>query len=73
MRIFKNNWGQWKDVSTGSLCSYKYILQARRHKNGKIQMRVEEIKAYDTVAHPTLEQLSLITFEEIETPLQENK
>lgn len=70
MGIFKSNWSKWQDISTGSLGSYKYILQARRHKNGKIKMRVEEIKAYDSVSHPTIEQLSLITFEEIETPPQ---
>ncbi len=62
MSLFKSKWGEWKDVSTGSLCSYKYILQARRHKNGRVQMRVECIKAYDTVDHPTLKQLKSITF-----------
>ena len=62
MKLFKNKWGKWADISTGSLCGYKYVLQARRHKNGKIQMRVECVKAYDTVAHPTLEQLELVTF-----------
>lgn len=59
--IFKRKWGEWVDISTGSLCSYKYVLQARRNKYGKIQMRVECVKAYDTVAHPTIEQLEKVT------------
>lgn len=62
MKLFKSKWGNWNDISTGSLCSYKYILQARRHKNGKIQMRIEKISAYDTVAHPTIEQLEQISY-----------
>jgi hypothetical protein len=60
--MFKSKWGQWTDISTGSLGSYKFILQSRRHKNGKIQMRVERAEAYDTVTHPTLEQLEKVTF-----------
>jgi hypothetical protein len=62
MELFKNKWGKWTDISTGSLCAYKYVLQARRHKNGKIQMRVEQVSAYDTVAHPTIEQLKEVNF-----------
>jgi len=62
MKLFTNKWGKWVDISTGSLREYKYVLQARRHKNGKIQMRVEQVVAYDTVAHPTIEQLREATF-----------
>jgi hypothetical protein len=62
MTLFTNKWGKWVDISTGSLCQYKYVLQARRHQNGKIQMRVEQVVAYDTVAHPTIEQLRELTF-----------
>jgi len=58
--IFKSKWGKWNDISTGSLCGYKYVLQARRHKDGRIKMRVETVKAYDTVAHPTMEQLTTV-------------
>ena len=60
--MFKSKWGQWIDISTGSLCSSKYVLQARRHKDGRIQMRVEIKKAYDTVAHPTIDQLKEISY-----------
>ena len=63
MRLFKTNWGKWTDISTGSLGSYKYVLQARRHKNGKLKMRVECVKAYDTVAHPSIEQLKEVVYE----------
>lgn len=66
MSIFKSKWGSWADISTGSLCGRKYVLQARRHKNGKIQMRVECVEAYDTVAHPTIDQLKTITYETIQ-------
>jgi len=62
MKLFKSKWGKWTDISTGSLCQYKYVLQARRHQNGKIQMRVAEAMAYDTVAHPTIQQLREVTF-----------
>ena len=62
MKLFKSKWGKWTDVSTGSLCSYKYVLQARRHKNGKLKMRVERVIAYDTVAHATIEQLKEVNF-----------
>ncbi len=58
INLFK--WSKWMDISTGSLCSYKYVIQARRHENGKIKMRVEQIYATDHVAHPTLEQLEKI-------------
>ena len=63
MKLFKSKWGKWNDISVGSCCGIKYVLQARRSKDGKIQMRVEKLMgAYDTVAHPTLEQLELVTF-----------
>jgi hypothetical protein len=62
MKLFKNKWGKWVDISTGSLCSYKYVLQARRHENGKIKMRVAQARAYDTVAHPTIGQLKEVIF-----------
>ena len=63
MKLFKSKWGKWSDISVGSCCGIKYVLQARRRENGKIQMRVERLMgAYDTVAHPTLEQLELVTF-----------
>lgn len=60
--MFKSKWGQWVDISTGSLGSYKYILQARRHKSGRVQMRVEKCYAYDTVNHPSIDQLKEVVY-----------
>lgn len=62
MNMFKTKWSNWEDISTGSLGSFKYVLQARRHKNGKIEMRISRCEAYDTVAHPSIEQLKEIQF-----------
>ena len=58
MGFFKNKWSKWTDVSVGSCCGIKYVLQVRRHRDGRIKMRCEKLMgAYDTVAHPSMEQL----------------
>ena len=41
MKLFKSKWGQWIDLSTAGYMGYKYLLQARRHKDGRIEYRVE--------------------------------
>jgi len=60
MKIFKSKWGAWMDVSSGSVDQDKFILQARRKKNGKIKMRVERVNKAWGCSAPTLEQLSEI-------------
>jgi hypothetical protein len=45
---------------------YKYVLQARRHKNGKLQYRVEKSEDSYTCEIPTLEQLEKVTFKQQE-------
>ena len=40
MEIFKTKWSKWKDLNNGMLSDQYYLLQARRHENGKIQFRV---------------------------------
>jgi hypothetical protein len=44
----------------------KYVLQARRHKNGQLQYRVEKSDDSYTCAIPTLEQLEKVTFKQQE-------
>lgn len=59
MKLFKNNWGKWTDISVGMYSSQPYLLQARRNsRNGKVQFRISSTLtgAYNCNA-PTLEQL----------------
>lgn len=62
MELFKSKWGQWIDLSTTGYMGYKYLLQARRHKDGRVQYRVEKSKDCYTCLAPTLEQLEKVTF-----------
>jgi hypothetical protein len=62
MRLFKSNWGQWTDISTGAVSETKYLLQARRHKDGRIQFRVEKSDSAWTCEKPTIEQLEKVTY-----------
>jgi hypothetical protein len=62
MNLLKTKWGQWTDLSTTGYMGYKYVLQARRHEDGRIQYRVEKSSDCYTCAIPTLEQLEKVTF-----------
>ena len=62
MKLFKSKWSQWIDLSTTGYMGYKYLLQARRHKDGRIQYRVEKSSDCFTCVIPTLEQLEKVTF-----------
>jgi hypothetical protein len=62
MELFEKKWGQWIDLSTTSYIGYKYVLQARRHKNGKLQYRVEKSTDSYTCANPTVEQLEKVKY-----------
>jgi hypothetical protein len=62
MKLFKSKWGQWIDLSTTGYMGHKYLLQARRHKDGRIQYRVEKSEDSYTCNIPTLEQLEKVTF-----------
>ena len=66
MKLFSRNWGQWTDLSTTMYMGNKYVLQGRRHKNGKLQYRVEKIEDSYTCPNPTLEQLEKVTFKQQE-------
>lgn len=40
MKMFRNKWGKWIDLSVGHLGDQTYLLQAKRHKNGKLKFSV---------------------------------
>lgn len=42
MDFFKSKWGKWTDISVGAVKEHRYLLQVRRHKNGKVQFRAEK-------------------------------
>jgi hypothetical protein len=63
MEFLKSKWGKWSDISTGAINDCRYLLQARRHKDGKIQFRVEQCKGAWTCAQPTLEQLNEVVYD----------
>lgn len=62
MNFFKSKWGQWTDISTGAIHEVRYLLQARRHKNGRVQFRVEKSDSAWTCEKPTLEQLKNVNY-----------
>lgn len=62
MKLFKSNWGQWTDLSTGAIHETRYLLQARRHKNGRVNFRVEKSESAWTCPQPTIEQLKEVVY-----------
>jgi len=61
MKLLKRRWSKWSDISVGAVHEHRYLLQARRHRNGKVQFRVTKtLKSAWGCAAPTLEQLELI-------------
>ena len=62
MKLFRSKWGQWTDLSTGAIHEHRYLLQARRHKDGRVQFRVEKSSAAWTCSQPTIEQLANVRF-----------
>ena len=59
-QLFKPRWSKWIDISVGSIQDYRYVLQGRRHRNGKFQFRVEHIANAYGCQSPTMEQLKEI-------------
>lgn len=62
--MFKSNWGKWCDISVGAIHESRYLLQARRHKNGKVEFRVEKSSTAWLCAAPTLEQLEKVKYKD---------
>lgn len=61
MKLFKKRWSKWTDISVGAVHEYRYLLQARRHRNGKVKFRVtKNNKCAWGCDAPTLEQLENI-------------
>ncbi len=69
--MFKSRWSKWTDISTGSVYENRYLLQARRHKNGKVEFRVAKASGAWDCSVPTLEQLA--TINQLTTPSGDNK
>tara|TARA_R110002020_G_scaffold344086_1_gene558404 strand:+ start:1531 stop:1716 length:186 start_codon:yes stop_codon:yes gene_type:complete len=61
--MFKSKWGKWTDISTGAVHETRYLLQARRHKDGRIQFRVEKSGTAWSCDKPTIEQLEKVNYE----------
>ena len=57
-KLFRKRWGKWTDISTGQYSHYNYILQVKRHINGKVKFRVAKSDCAWFCITPTLEQLS---------------
>lgn len=41
MKIFKSKWGKWETLAIGEMNATYYLLQAKKHENGKVRFRVE--------------------------------
>ena len=61
--MFKSKWGKWNDISSGAVHETRYLLQARRHKDGRIQFRVQKSDTAWSCDKPTIEQLEKVTYE----------
>ena len=64
LNSFKSKWSKWVDITVGSEVGTKYLLQARRHKNGRIQFKVRKSKLIFNADTPTLQQIEEIEYNE---------
>ncbi len=60
MRLFKSKWSNWQDMSVSRINEHVFLLQARRHENGKVQFRVERSPDAWGCNPPTIEQLNKV-------------
>lgn len=51
-----NKWGKWEDLSLGYYDEF-YLIQGRRHRNGKIQFRLEKYPRVWAKSHLELSDL----------------
>lgn len=42
MKIFNSKWGKWTDLTVSNYFETRYLLQGRRHIDGRVQFRVEK-------------------------------
>lgn len=42
MNFFRSKWDKWETLTIGFINAQYFLLQARKHKNGKVQFRVEK-------------------------------
>lgn len=65
MEIFKSKWSKWTDLTVSSYFETRYLLQGRRHKNGKVQFRVTKSDAIYVAEKLELKDLEKLTYEPI--------
>ena len=53
MKLFKSKWGIWQDLAIGKYSEHYYLLQGRRHKDGRVQFRV--VKSDFILCSPAIE------------------
>lgn len=58
MGIFKNKWSNWKDLSIGKIHEYVYLLQFRRHENGKVEFRTAKSEPAWGIDTPNINDLT---------------
>ncbi|KQC02078.1 hypothetical protein [Pedobacter sp. Hv1] len=61
MKIFKSKWGKWTDLTIGNYCETRYLLQGRRHSNGKVEFRVVKSSAIFSAEKLQLSDLEKLT------------
>lgn len=44
MKIFRSKWSKWEVLTMGTVNAKYFLLQSRKHENGKVQFRVEVSK-----------------------------
>ncbi|MFT5450564.1 MAG: hypothetical protein ACI9N9_000041 [Enterobacterales bacterium] len=35
----KSKWSKWETISTGAVNEHRFVLQVRKHKNGRIKLK----------------------------------
>ena len=61
MGIFKTKWGKWTDLTVSSYFETRYLLQGRRHKDGRVQFRVVKSPAIYCAEKLELKHLETLT------------
>ena len=46
INLFKSKWSKWQDLECGQVAGTVYLLQFRRHNNGKVMFRVAKSQTF---------------------------
>lgn len=55
--LLKSKWSDWKDLKIGKVHEHVYLIQYRRHENGKIHFRVEKSQPIWGIEEPCINDL----------------